>query len=760
MAEIRALTTVSAGLCFTLLLRAVAGLKLTVNDSVNSGDLKQLHLLTILPYPDSESQPSYDAGYDLLAAANLAVEIINNRSDVLPGYRLNLVNGDGGCDLTSNGLLTLVREVVYAKEDINIVGIIGPGCSASAQTVSPISARLRLNNIHIAGSPLLANRTLYPYSVSMLGSAMSFTDSLFGLMRANNWNQLVALYDRSRLFFYSIVQDMETRIGVETGGMLYSFVIEDTYLPLKDIREPSEDVFPRIVVVLAGPEYTRRIMCLAYYLGMLYPTYQWVLIGRYFSDLSQVSFRGYNCSKVVMTEEAMEGNILANYQLNTTQQQYEVLPDLYSTLDEYWQQYRAKRATLYNQTGMEIPDQEPDIYAPTVYDAVWAMALALDSSGSAFHHNERNATDNIQMAIHQLDFEGVSGHVQFNISTGFSSRSIAIEQVFGGEARTVAYSEGQAINFTMSSNPDFIEDSFPESPIVVELALAVFFYFLLSVELAVTVFTHVMTVAYHKTPSIKASSIRLNQLIFVGCYLLSLGVLLYITINAFPLEDEPLGWVCHLTFAWMIPTGYVLIISVVVARMWRVYRIFIHYLNPGPFISDPVLFTFVGLSVFAYMTFALVWTVIDPIHIETVARETVEGGEGQIVELELDRICVSDSNVWNGLMLCYCSILFIAMVALALFTQNVRNPKFSTTSIRAFSYLLFLLLSVGFPTYVLLLYLYVNINIDFTVLTVVFLSTILLCIIFIVIPPIAPLLKEKTTHSLGHQRWLPFHCLI
>ncbi len=127
----------------------------TIAGSSNAS--KQLHLLTLFPYPDAtnpELQPSYDAGLDLLPAAGLATERINNRTDLLRHYRLVLTDADGGCEITSKGLVSFVREVVYPRNEC-VIGIIGPGCSASTQAVSPLSARFNLINFRIGGSPIV-----------------------------------------------------------------------------------------------------------------------------------------------------------------------------------------------------------------------------------------------------------------------------------------------------------------------------------------------------------------------------------------------------------------------------------------------------------------------------------------------------------------------------------------------------------------------------------------------------------------------------
>ena len=50
-------------------------------------EVPTLHLLALVPMtPEPSPQPSYNRGEELISAAQLAVERINVRDDILPGY--------------------------------------------------------------------------------------------------------------------------------------------------------------------------------------------------------------------------------------------------------------------------------------------------------------------------------------------------------------------------------------------------------------------------------------------------------------------------------------------------------------------------------------------------------------------------------------------------------------------------------------------------------------------------------------------------
>ena len=123
----------------------------------NTSSSSIICLLTILPYPvhpnDSISlHPYWDGGLAVLPAAQLAVEHVNQDPNTLSGYRVELLNVDGGCNVFSRALTNFVEQV---HSGIPIAGVIGPGCSDSALAISPILGRPEISlPMAISISPL------------------------------------------------------------------------------------------------------------------------------------------------------------------------------------------------------------------------------------------------------------------------------------------------------------------------------------------------------------------------------------------------------------------------------------------------------------------------------------------------------------------------------------------------------------------------------------------------------------------------------
>ena len=117
----------------------------------------------------------YQRGEDLIAVAQLAVDEINLRDDILPGHELELVPANADlCNqsLETEAVVNFVRHVPSGV--LNIVGVVGLVYSAVTQAVSPLSARPEIDLLQIsagATSPVFTNEEEYPRLYRMISSS-------------------------------------------------------------------------------------------------------------------------------------------------------------------------------------------------------------------------------------------------------------------------------------------------------------------------------------------------------------------------------------------------------------------------------------------------------------------------------------------------------------------------------------------------------------------------------------------------------------
>ena len=157
----------------------------------------------MLSFPDpleriSLASSAFDDGHDLAPAAYLAVEQINNRSDILQDYTIEISRFDGGCEVSTR--TTVGINNLYCSCE-RIVGIIGPSCEASAQIVSDFTNREEYSMITINFGGQNESVGNYPYSFGILGRNDNYVRMIAELVVKKNWTNTALLYYGSREFY-------------------------------------------------------------------------------------------------------------------------------------------------------------------------------------------------------------------------------------------------------------------------------------------------------------------------------------------------------------------------------------------------------------------------------------------------------------------------------------------------------------------------------------------------------------------------------
>ena len=749
----------------SILLWSVSGHEMPGNIQQNSIECEKnqtLRLLTSLPFPNPLDQfnPSWAEGPNILPAMYLAEEQINNNTDLLPCHKLELIVVDGGCDIAAT---TAVNTTIGLFNDTGVIGMIGPGCSASSIQAAHVmnQPEIELVHVHGGGSYLLENRTFFQNSIGILGSTQSFVDLSLTLIDKSSWRNIAILYESNRVYYRSTKELFVEKVEEKNVNILFDSPVYPNFYPLDGVRSS----LARIVFVFTAPSHSLRIMCLAYHMGMFYPAYQWVIISRrredfisetasnvYMSDNDTYSFKyrnkDYRCSLREILHVSLDKAFFLSYQLITTNIN-EVKPKVGNiTFKEFIYQYK------------QNTDVVQTYWAYYFYDAVWAWAHVLNQlidkdneffnnyqqecighSYKCFQYGNKTMATLILEGFYasEFEFEGMSGPISFNSSTGYNNRPLNLYQIVNGEEIYVP------LNSKMLEASTIIPDSF-RSVRLVSPSLITFFAFLLLLLFFIIVFFHVLTVLYRDSKSVKASSPNLSHFAFTGTYLLLFGCMLFIFLNVREHHADVSGPICHTVWAWFFPIGFTLVIGTVTVRSWRLYRIFVHYLDPGRFISNSALITMLLAMVSLDVIVAVIWTAVDPRKLMMVNR-TVEIGSAR--GLVINRICRSQrqESVWLVVVLSYKVAQLTALITLTLLTRNIPNKTFATTSLRIFSYTFSAVFGIGFTLYYCFLYFQRTTPADIktTILYLTLNTLMLLYILCVLIPPFTPIIRIKIT---------------
>lgn len=741
--------------------------RLTFVSSVNnlemcpqSGNFITLKLLVSLPFPNSKFprfNPSWNEGDRILPALYLAIDQINNRTDLLPHHQLELVRVDGGCDIASTTVVSTAIGL-FNMDGNRIVGMIGPGCSASSLLSGHVlnQPEIEIVHIHGGGSLLLSNRSTYTNSLGILGSTRFYVDHSVVLLKRNGWHNIAILFESGRIYYRSAKEDFVKTLNDDVDynvTIRFESPVYSTFYPLNGVRESLS----RIIFLFTELYHTRRILCLAYHKGLFYPAYQWIIFDHRLHEIVNASSsenitfsydgKTYSCSPSALLDITLEAAFIMYHQLSLKSEK-STLANI--SFDEFLKLYN-ERAYSFN-----VP---ASVWAYSFYDAVWAWALVLQrliaSDPNIFHEFEYgNKTIASLVLEHFYDFQfvGMSGSIAFNRNSGFFDRPVDLYQIIDGKERRTASHNGTHILLIKNIAHQKLISDIVQADTSVSLILIVFFAVLLFLWFSVLVFLHVLTVVYRNWNSVKASDPKLTHFAFSGAYLLVFALMLHLFLQVKEHPDHVAGSVCHAVWVWMLPMGFTLLIGTVIIRTWRLYRIFTHYMYPGRFISTTALVTMLAVFMSVDIIIAVIWTATDPRTL-IITRETIQNGPA--TELVTIRTCRSQyDSVWETILSLYRATLLVVMVTLTFLTCHIPIRTFATTSLRVFSYSFTTTFGIGFTLYYFFMYFAsttfrLNANILNAVLYTSTNIMLFLSILCVFGPPLLPILRGQPCVKTG-----------
>ena len=176
-----------------------------------------LHLLNVQPFPDEGVFAGFDRGLEFIPAAHLAAEEINNRSDILTGFELKVIDIDSeacGRSTIAKGVVNFYRELVVRPKPTCIVGVIGFVCCSVTNVLAPIIGHQNIGYVTLANSvfPQHRNITAFPNLYHTISSSSVHNIVLLSMMQAFNWKKTGLVYDSLHIFYRSTANDFIQRI--------------------------------------------------------------------------------------------------------------------------------------------------------------------------------------------------------------------------------------------------------------------------------------------------------------------------------------------------------------------------------------------------------------------------------------------------------------------------------------------------------------------------------------------------------------------
>ncbi|XP_076610530.1 gamma-aminobutyric acid type B receptor subunit 1 isoform X3 [Chaetodon auriga] len=619
----------------------------------------------------------WPGGQACLPAAQMALDLVNKRTDILPDYELELIHYDSMCD--PGEATKLLYDLLYT-EPIKVV--LMPGCSSVSTLVAEAARMWNLIVLSYgSSSPALSNRQRFPTFFRTHPSATLHNPTRVQLFQKWKWTKIATIQQTTEVFT-STLDDLEERVkeaGIEIS-VRQSF-LTDPAVAVKNLKRQDA----RIIVGLFYETEARKVFCEVYKEKLYGKKYVWFLIGWYADNWFKIKDPSINCTVEQMTE-AVEGHVTTEIVMLNPET---VRGASNLTSQEFL-------AQLMSKLGGKNPEETGGFQeAPLAYDAVWALALALNKTVGPlkakghqledFNYNNRDITAEIYRAMNTSSFEGVSGHVVFD-AQGSRMAWTLIEQLQGGGYKKIGYYDSTKGNLSWYGNDKWIGAGPPaDQTVVIEefRYLSQKLFVSVSVCAGLGILLGIICLTFNIYNSnvryIQNSQPYLNNMTAVGC-MMALAAVFPLGIDGLHVHRRQFPVVCQFRL-WLLGLGFSLAYGSMFTKIWWVHTVFTkkdekkdkrkQHLEPWK------LYVTVGVLLGIDILSLMIWQIVDPLHItvEKFTKEAPKGDLDVLIQPLLEHCSSEKMNTWLGVVYGYKGLLLLLGIFLAYETKSISTEK-------------------------------------------------------------------------------------
>uniref|UniRef100_A0A096LQ92 Gamma-aminobutyric acid type B receptor subunit 1 n=1 Tax=Poecilia formosa TaxID=48698 RepID=A0A096LQ92_POEFO len=622
----------------------------------------------------------WPGGQACMPSAQMALDLVNNRSDILPDYELELIHYDSMCD--PGEATKLLYDLLYT-EPIKIV--LMPGCSGVSTLVAEAARMWNLIVLSYgSSSPALSNRQRFPTFFRTHPSATLHNPTRVRLFKKWNWSRIATIQQTTEVFT-STLDDLEQRVkeaGIEIS-VRQSF-LTDPAVAVKNLKRQDA----RIIVGLFYETEARKVFCEVFKEKLYGKKHVWFLIGWYADNWFKIKDPAINCTVENMTE-AVEGHVTTEIVM--------LNPETVRGVSNMTSQEFL--GALMSRLGGKNPEETGGFQeAPLAFDAVWALALALNKTVAPlkakgrrledFNYNNHDITSEIYRALNTSSFEGVSGHVVFD-AQGSRMAMTLIEQLQGGSYKKIGYYDSSQMNLSWFNNDVWIGGGKPPADRTVVLEE----YRLLSQKLfaSVSVFAGLgillgivcltFNIYNGNVRYIQNSQPYLNNMTAVGC-MMALAAVFPLGIDRHHVNRPQFPVVCQFRL-WLLGLGFSLAYGSMFTKIWWVHTLFTKKDEKKEKKKQPLepwkLYATVGVLLAIDFLSLMIWQIVDPLHItvEKFTREAPKEDLDVLIQPLLEHCSSEKMNTWLGICVVYGykGLLLLLGIFLAYETKSVSTEK-------------------------------------------------------------------------------------
>lgn len=702
-----------------LLLLAVAVVHVAAEScpsTATAGNTKPLYLLTLVPFPDSRDGVGFDQGLRLLPGAHVARDEVNNKTNLLPGYHIELIEKNAeACSLMSadDALFNLAK---YGIDPVcrPMPAVIGLICSSHTIALSPIAGHSGVDLLQLAAanSPrFIFENSKFPHLWRFLGSADAYGDAMVALMDQYGWKRIGVVYAAGSDFFTGMAEYFERTVQASRGNkeVVFSYGISGTRDQV--INQIIQDIKKEGVTLLflcLDSNEIAALLCRAAAEDILYPSHLWLLASA-FPDLIITS---KVCDSNTL-ERSIEGHLLLQTPIN---------PKNHSTLlvsgnpfSTYALKYEAELNNVklqYNESNLLVDLQ----YSSFLYDQVWAFALAVNRSLPELERRNLSIEDYtvgqseftavVEEQLEKLRFQGASGYIEFDATYhGVDALIDVLNLTTGGQQVLLGTYNPQTRSNTIRFvvNLTVYPRGEPGVEYIVMSPVAASFLYLISVlAIVFTTIVSVLLLYLRNWPEVKSTSPYLSLFMLAGCYLLCFAAIFHITLSGILLSSVAYTVLLNI-YLILAVNGISFILLTLFIKLLRIYHIFFKvHMNFGPYWKSCFLAAvIVLLSIIPNFIIALQIGFDTPQRAERVSYVVI--GTELIAMKQPHPTTMGGSFVSFVAILIYFVIFLGCIIYLAVRTRKIEENNFKDTKkVNLFVALLVFIFALAIPLSILL----------------------------------------------------------
>ena len=599
----------------------------------------------------------WERGREILLGAELAVEMVNAQHGVLVDTtHLKMIPVSRSCAYDEFSYISALADSIQADKVDTVIAVIGLFCPTEVKIVTALASKMNANVIQfsLSSSPVLFDEQKYPDLIHLVKSAEDAVRGLLAFVSHNHWNRLGIISDHFDSVYFDtarLVRNLRFDFNVTVRSISFDHT---------DRVGLFEHLSSNIIILAMGIPNTFTMLCRAHLRGESWPDYAWIIP---YHDVDDVMLYASSIeSKECDAETILEGVIFIQQQLFTESNESELFA-------MHYREHSTSPASEVNPYGYIVYKAIRALVNSYTPDTESGIGIFQDASGSGANEHDVQSSTNYKMTNETEQNLGATIYQIRNSTQVLLAYYInaSLQIIFPDE---IAVKEKVAAMFETSEDVRS-----PVLVIVLHTTTAIIAIFMTAI---------LVLYCYHRQHnSIKSTSFCLSLLMFAGCYL----ILLYVVVSDMffvPRYREilPVGYhkfTCVVR-VWIHALGVpsTLIFATLIIKIARVYYIFLE-LSPAKlrFSSDRALFVYVMLMMIPTVILLVLFTVDiitnkSDVHVST-SNDTVDS-TGSLVE------CMSRYLfLWLVLLLAYFLILQFALVIVAVITRKIQYSNFKDT---------------------------------------------------------------------------------